>query len=78
MWLRADYYEKQYKANPTDDNEAFISSVSINSWCWWKPLILTINVTAGTLLTMWGAMVLVSFLIKDEKKEKKLDAKEGK
>ena len=77
MWLRADYYQKQYLANPGTDDDKFFSSTSIDSWCWWKPLLLTINITAGTLLTMWGAMVIVSFFTKDpEKKQKK--AKEAK
>ncbi len=75
MWLRADYYEKQYLANPEKD-DSFISSTSIDSWCWWKPLIVTLDITIATLLAMWGAMVIVGFIIPSDKEKQNL--KEGK
>lgn len=85
MWLRANHYKEQYELNPSDDDK-FISSVSIDSWCWWKPVVLTLNITIGTLLTMWGGMVLISFIVKEDKdgnlvfafgKNRKKDEKNG-
>ena len=79
MWLHADYYERQYKANPDADG-TFISSTSINSWCWWKPLVTVINVTAISLLTMWGVFVIIGFVAPEKisKQGKKTTSKEGK
>ncbi len=66
MWLRANYYELQYKAN-LDKDDSFISSISTDSWCWRKSLVLTLNVSISALLVMWGGFVLVSFFTKDGK-----------
>ena len=59
MWLHADYYEQQYLLNP-DKNDNFISSVSINSWVWWKPMLYSIDIFAFILLGLWAVLVIIS------------------
>jgi len=69
MWLKADSYEKAYKANP-DEGDSYLSSTAINSWVWWKPTVLVLNVSVATLLVLWGILVLLSaFYPKTKKKE---------
>jgi hypothetical protein len=69
MWLRADYNERQYLANP-DGEETFISSTSINSWSWWQPMLTSITVVVAVGCAMWAALVLVSVFMKPAKPEK--------
>ena len=59
MWLHADYNEQQYLLNP-DQNDNFISSVSINSWVWWKPMLYSIDIFAFILLGLWAVLVIIS------------------
>ena len=68
MWLRADYYEKEYLKNP-DQNDSYISSFSISSWCWWKPLVTCFNIVAVTGLVFWASMLVIDGLMKDDKKK---------
>ena len=60
MYLRADYNEQQYLANPDSDNETFISSNSITSWIWWKPMLYTIDAVVGIGCALWVILLLIS------------------
>ena len=66
MWLRADYNERMYAANP-DDGDSYVSTTSINSWVWWKPFILTVDSCVGVVCAMWAGLVLVSFFLAKKK-----------
>jgi len=59
MWLRADYRERQYLANP-DSNDTYISSSSISSWDFITPTVLGINISVSLLLVMWAFLTLLS------------------
>lgn len=63
LWLRADYNEQQYLADP-DEGDSYLSSTSINGWEWWKPFVASIDVTVGVLLAMWAGLVLVFTFMK--------------
>ena len=58
MWLHADYLEDQYLANP-DASDVFLSSTSIQSWEWWRPMVKGINVFAIAGLSTWTLYVII-------------------
>ena len=60
-WLRADYYERNY--DPSED-ETYISSTSIQSWVWWKPMVTSLNICVTTLLVLWAGLVVLDNFIK--------------
>lgn len=68
-WLRADYNEQQYLLNP-DKDETFLSSFTIDSWVWWKPLVTCINVGVISLIVMWASFLLIDELVKSNKETK--------
>ena len=65
-WLRADYNEQQYLLNP-DTDETFLSSFTIDSWVWWKPLVTCINVGVCSLIVMWASFLLIDEFVKSNK-----------
>ncbi len=66
MWLRAKYYEREYLKNP-DKNDNYVSSTSINSWCWWKPLVTCIDVLLISGAVFLLMMTYTGVFMKDEK-----------
>lgn len=66
-WLRADYYQDQYIANP-DPADKLVITNSINGWQWWKDLVYIINVCGGILLAMWGVLALIFFFMPKKKR----------
>jgi hypothetical protein len=64
MWLRAEYYERDYQEKIASgeivEESAFISSVGISSWEWWRPAIDCINVFATLSLSAWGAITVIN------------------
>ena len=66
MWLRADYYEKQYLKNP-DAGDTYISSSSINAWVWWKPFMTCVDVTIITGCALWIILIVVGAYVPDGK-----------
>lgn len=60
-WLRAAYYERTYEP---EADEQYISSTSINSWVWWKPMVTSINVSVTTLLVLWAGFVVLNNFVK--------------
>ncbi len=76
MWLRADYNERQYLANP-DKAEVYIASTSINSWSWWQPLVYSLDVVVSVGCALWAALVLINVFMKSPDKRKAEDGTEG-
>lgn len=64
MWLRAEYNEREYLKNP-DAGDNYIASFSMDSWCWWKPLVTCLNVTVTTGLVLWAVLLVVGDLMKN-------------
>lgn len=64
-WLHADYNEQQYLA--TVEDETYVSSLSINSWVWWKPFILSIDSVAGCVVMFWLVCATTEFIKKNKK-----------
>ena len=64
MWLRAEYNEREYLKNP-DAGDNYIASFSMDSWCWWKPLVTCLNVTVTTGLVLWAVLLVVNELMKN-------------
>lgn len=62
MWLRADYNERMYTANP-DKDDTYMSSTVINSWAWWKPFIYTLDSVMGCVLAFWLFCVVGKFVL---------------
>ena len=58
-WLRAEYNARYYQANPDTDDQV-VSSTSLRSWVWWKPLLSSVNLTAGVGLTLWLEAILLN------------------
>ena len=71
QWLRADYYERNY--TPSED-ETYISSTSINSWVWWKPLVTSIDIAVTSVLVLWAGFVVLDTFIKLKDDEPSNDA----
>lgn len=65
-WLRADYNERTYLANP-DANDSYLSSTSIPSWGWWQPFLTTVDIVAGCALAYWLIAATVNFIGKNKK-----------
>ncbi len=63
-WLRSQYLNKEYNENPDTESQV-IQTASIESWKWWKTLLIDADVVIGGLLCLW---VVMSFL-PDRKKE---------
>ena len=68
MWLRADYNEQQYLANP-DTGDTYIASSSINSWSWWQPTLYSLDAMVGITCTLWLALLLFNTFVKTKKAE---------
>jgi len=56
--LRSQYLNKVYNENP-DMNDKVIPTGSIESWKWWRVLLVDADVLIGGLLVLW---VVISFL----------------
>ena len=69
MWLHADYNERQYLANP-DQDDTYISSTSINSWVWWKPFITSFDICVGTGMALWASLIIISVVMPKKKKKR--------
>lgn len=68
MYLHADYYEQEYLKNPAEDDQ-FISSNSINSWIWWKPLLFSLDAVVGIFIALWVILLMISTFMKTSKPE---------
>lgn len=58
-WLRTDYNERTYVP---EANESYFSSASINSWSWWKPLIVTINIVVDCALAFMVTWAVTGYI----------------
>lgn len=72
MWLRAEYYEREYQAKLAsgeivEENSAFISSVGISSWEWWRPALSCVNVFATVTLGAWGICTVIDLVDPDKR-----------
>ena len=72
MWLRAEYYERDYQAKLAsgeivEENSAFISSVGISSWEWWRPALSCVNVFATVTLGAWGICTVIDLVDPDKR-----------
>ena len=72
MWLRADYYERDYQAKLAsgeivEENSAFISSVGISSWEWWRPAIESVNIFATVTLSTWAIFTVFDLVDPDKR-----------
>ncbi len=65
-WLRSQYLNKEYNENP-ETTEQVIQTASIESWKWWKTLLIDVDVALSGLCVLW---VVMSFL-PDKKSEQK-------
>lgn len=65
MWLRSDYNERQYLANP-DSDDAYILSSEIDSWNWWKPTMYSLDAVIGAGLALWIALLLIKNFVKTD------------
>lgn len=68
-WLRLDYNKRTYDATATEDS--YISSTSINSWVWWQPFLISLDVCVGCLFVFWLTCATTGFMDKNKKKEGK-------
>ena len=73
MWLHADYNERTYLENP-DAGDTYLSSTVIQSWVWWKPLIVCLDIVVFTGIAVWATFVLTGVLMKPAPAKKR---KEG-
>ncbi len=62
-WLRTDYNERIYLETADDDN-TYISSVSINSWEWWKPFIWSLDAIFACVVGFWLLCATTNFVSK--------------
>ena len=62
MWLRSDYNEKAYAANP-DEGDTYRSSIGIDGWRWWVPFIYTLDAVMACVLAFWLFCVLSGFIV---------------
>ncbi len=70
-WLRMDYNERTYVP---EKNEDYVSSLSIESWTWWKPLIVTLNIIVDCALAFMVTWAVTGYIknnktAKNENKE---------
>ena len=68
VWLRSDYNERQYLANP-DSDDAYILSSEIDSWNWWKPTMYSLDAVIGAGLALWIALLLIKNFVKTDSRE---------
>lgn len=66
-WLHADYNERVYLETAQD--KSYISSTSINSWEWWKPFIISLDVVIGCVMLFWLISATTGFVEKNRKEE---------
>ena len=64
-WLRSQYLNKEYNENPDTESQV-IQTASIESWKWWKTLLIDVDVAISGLCLLW---VVMAFL-PDKKSEK--------
>ena len=62
-WLRTDYNERIYLETGGDDNTYF-SSVTINSWEWWKPFLWSLDAVFACVVVFWLLCATVDFVNK--------------
>ncbi len=62
-WLRTDYNERIY-LETADDNNTYFSSVSINSWEWWKPFLWSLDAVFACVVVFWLLCATVDFVNK--------------
>ena len=68
-WLRADYNERTYEASGTSSGGKYIASTSINSWIWWKPFLISLDVVVGCVMLFWLISATTGFVEKNKKEE---------
>ncbi|HBK01649.1 MAG TPA: hypothetical protein DDY77_01270 [Clostridiales bacterium] len=68
-WLRADYNERTYMESGASDGEKYFSSTSINSWVWWKPFLISLDVVLGCVMLYWLISATMGFIEKNKKEE---------
>ncbi len=66
-WLRTDYNERTYQETAKDST--YISNTSINSWVWWKPFIISLDVVIGCVIVYWLISATTGFVEKNKKEE---------
>ena len=64
-WLRLDYNERTYTATATEDS--YISSTSINSWVWWQPFLISLDVCVGCVFVFWLTCATTGYFEKNKK-----------
>lgn len=68
-WLRADYNERTYEASGASNGGTYIASTSINSWIWWKPFLISLDVVVGCVMLFWLISATTGFVEKNKKEE---------
>ena len=78
MWLRSDYNEKAYAANP-DEGDTYRSTIGIDGWRWWVPFIYTLDAVMACVLAFWLYCVISGFVstLINNKKARNSDGGEG-
>lgn len=66
-WLRADYNERTYQETAKDNT--YISSTSINSWVWWKPFLISLDIVIGCLIVYFIISATTGFVEKNNEEE---------
>lgn len=67
-WLRSQYLNKEYNENP-DTEIKVIQTASIQSWQWWKTLLIDVDVLVGGMLVLWVVMTFLPDKKKDNEGE---------
>lgn len=67
-WLRSQYLNKEYNENP-ETTVKVVQTASIESWKWWKTLLIDVDVVVGGLLLLWVVMTFLPDKKKEENKE---------
>ncbi|MBE7088562.1 MAG: hypothetical protein E7370_03465 [Clostridiales bacterium] len=62
-WLRSQYLNKEYNENP-ETNTQVIQTASVQSWQWWKVLLIDADVIIGGLCLIW---VVTAFMPEENK-----------
>ena len=62
-WLHSQYLNKEYNENPETETQV-IQTAAIQSWQWWKVLMIDADVLVGGLACLW---VVMNFLPNDKK-----------
>lgn len=65
MWLSAAYTNSQYNASE-DVDELLLNATVINSWEWWKPALVDLDILVFGVMAIWAYMLV-------RKKEEKVE-----